>query len=148
MSSGQPVLMRLEYGVILLVVVLLFTGCSGGVEQKKPQILHHEVFTVPPSQYQVFEYPKEEEYKFVSLTIKGDQPLDVWVMPSYEDVEIFLNKEGKYNYYSDLSRWNDDEYFASGIVRTDIFVVVKNVGYSHAHIEMWLVQSIYGRKVQ
>jgi len=120
----------------------MFSGCSGNhTQEKPPQISNYESFTVSPSKSHVFYVPKVEGYRYVSITVKSDQKVNVWVMPTNEDVEKFLNKEGKYEYIPHLSRLYDDEYFSSSVVDTDMYVVVTNAGTADAHVEVWVVQS-------
>lgn len=86
---------------------------------------------------------KAKGYKYIQLSVNSDQPLDVWVMPTEEDVETYLNEEGKYDIYQRLSRRNDNEYFASAEVTTDMYIIVENAGYDTANVQIWVVQAQY-----
>jgi len=135
-------LMRPITILALICFCLILTGCSNNYNQEKPpQIANYESFTVSPSKFHVFHVPKAEGYKYASITVKSDQKINVWVMPTNEDVEKFLDKKGKYEYIPHLSRLYDNEYFSSSVVDTDMYVVVTNAGTSDAHVEIWIVQS-------
>ncbi|MFP3910363.1 MAG: hypothetical protein ACOC5L_01215 [Halobacteriota archaeon] len=127
----------------ILVLGIFLTGCTDTEEKKPPQVSNKYEFTISANGHTVQYVEKVEGYKYVYLTVESDQPLDVWVMPSEEDVETYLNEEGRYEIYQHLSRRNDDSYFSSAEVTTDMYIIVENAGYSTAHVQMWVVQSQY-----
>lgn len=135
--------MKLGALLTVLVLVVLLSGCQDVEERQPAQYSHEEEITVSADGYVVKHYEKIEGYENVYLSVESDQPLDVWVMPSEEDVDIYLDEEGKYDLYQDLSRRNDDSYFASDEVNTDIYIIVENAGYATANAKLYVVQSMY-----
>ncbi len=129
--------------ISILILVILLSGCTDTEERKPPQISNKYELTVSADGHEIKHIEKAEGYKYVHLTVNSDQPLDVWVMPTEEDVETYLNEEGKYDLYQHLSRRNDDEYFASDEITTDMHIIVENAGYDVAHVQIWIVQSQY-----
>ncbi|MFO7968316.1 MAG: hypothetical protein R6U44_12020 [Archaeoglobaceae archaeon] len=127
--------------ISILILGLLLSGCSDTEETDPPQVSNEYELTVSSDGYDVLHVDKVQGYKYAYLTVESDQPLDVWVMPTEEDVDTYLNEEGKYDLYQHLSRRNDDEYFASEEVTTDMHIIVENAGYDVAHVQMWIVQS-------
>lgn len=129
--------------ISILILGVLLPGCTDTEERKAPQVSNKYELTVSADGHEVKHIEKAEGYKYVHLTVNSDQPLDVWVMPTEEDVETYLNEEGQYDLYQHLSRRNDDEYFASDEVTTDMHILVENAGYDVAHVQIWIVQSQY-----
>lgn len=129
--------------IFILVFGVLIPGCMDVEEKKPPQVSSKYELTVSADGHEIKHIEEAKGYKYVYLTVESDQPLDVWVMPSEEDVEIYLNEKGQYDIYKHLSRRNDDSYFASAEVTTDMYIIVENAGYDTAHVQMWIVQSQY-----
>lgn len=137
--------MRLKLIIIsILAFGILLSGCTDEREQEKPpQVSSKYELTVSANGHVIQHVEKAKGYKYIQLSVNSDQPLDVWVMPTEEDVETYLNEEGKYDIYQRLSRRNDNEYFASAEVTTDMYIIVENTGYDTANVQIWVVQAQY-----
>lgn len=142
--------MKLKLKLIIISILIFgvfLSGCTDEEVQKDPpQVSNKYELTVSADGNQIKHVEKVKGYKYIYLTVESDQPLDVWVMPSEKDVETYLNEEGKYDHYQHLSRRNDDSYFASAEVTTDMYIVAENAGYDTAHVDLWIVQSKYENK--
>lgn len=132
--------------ITILILSIVVTGCTGSAEEDiAPSTATFEKVTVSPSKIEILKFEKIEGYRYVYLTVTSNKEINVFVLPSEEDVDGYLNKE-YFEYYPLLSRYNDNEYFAYSIVDTDIWVVISNAAYSTADVEMWVVQSVYSKR--
>jgi len=132
--------------ITILFLSLIVTGCTGSAgENIPPSTVAFEKITVSPSKFEILKFEKVEGYRYVYLTVTSNKEINVFVLPSEEDVDGYLNKE-YFEYYPLLSRYNDNEYFAYSIVDTDMWIVITNAAYSTADVELWVVQSVYSKR--
>lgn len=72
----------------------------------------------------------------LSLNVKSDYPVDVWVVPSKGDADL-ITEGGNFRYYSNMSRQKTTRLSVSGSVSPGSQVVFANRNSFRVNLEVW-----------
>lgn len=95
--------------------------------------MEHKKLTVQPFHAQILG-PYSNQ---LSLRIKSNYPLDVWVVPSLKDAELIM-EGGNFRYNSLMSKQRATDFSTSGQVSTGTQVVLTNRSNNPITAEVWI----------
>lgn len=110
-------------------------------------ISKHTNLVVPPFRVEVF--TSMVSYQ-LNLRVKSDFPIDVWVVPSKEDVNMITEGED-FSYDPQMSKRGITNFSASGYFEKGTQIVLANRSEHPAKVEFWAEEqkklTINGAKV-